>query len=222
MMDSRINTAVMDEIMRVGAEMQDQELVNTFEGNLSIKDGDLMYITPSRTSKKALTYDNICVFDLSTFDFSKPVKDQKIWGTGKPSSETLMHAGAYTVKEGVNACIHCHAPILTSYAVANKSIEVKCHPELLFHYHDIPCVPYGMPGTTEIIEKARPYLLHRNLVLMANHGVLSIASNLGLACQRIVSAEKLGKELLIANLLGGPVDIPETEIIRLMERPLEL
>lgn len=58
-MDSRINTAVMDEIMRVGAEMQDQELVNTFEGNLSIKDGDLMYITPSRTSKKALTYDNI-------------------------------------------------------------------------------------------------------------------------------------------------------------------
>ena len=38
-MDSRINTAVMDEIMRVGAEMQDQELVNTFEGNLSIKDG---------------------------------------------------------------------------------------------------------------------------------------------------------------------------------------
>ena len=88
-MDSRINTAVMDEIMRVGAEMQDQELVNTFEGNLSIKDGDLMYITPSRTSKKALTYDNICVFDLSTFDFSKPVKDQKIWGTGKPSSETL-------------------------------------------------------------------------------------------------------------------------------------
>lgn len=111
MMDSRINTAVMDEIMRVGAEMQDQELVNTFEGNLSIKDGDLMYITPSRTSKKALTYDNICVFDLSNFDFSKPVKDQKIWGTGKPSSETLMLAGAYTVKEGVNACIHCHAPI---------------------------------------------------------------------------------------------------------------
>lgn len=96
------------------------------------------------------------------------------------------------------------------------------YPELLFHYHDIPCVPYGMPGSTEIIEKARPYLLHRNLVLMANHGVLSIASNLGLACQRIVSAEKLGKELLIANLLGGPVDIPETEIIRLMERPLEL
>ena len=212
-MDSRIKTEVMDELMRVGSEMQDLELVNTFEGNLSIKDGDLMYITPGRTSKKALTYDNICVFDL--------VKDEQIWG-GRASSETKMHKGAYTVKEGVNAAIHCHAPILTSYAIANKSIEVKCHPELLFHYHDIPCVPYGMPGSDEIIEKARPYLLNRNLVLMANHGVLSIASNLALACQRIVSAEKLAKELIIANLLGGPVNIPETEIIRLMERPMDL
>lgn len=212
-MDSRIKTEVMDELMRVGSEMQDQELVNTFEGNLSIKDGDLMYITPGRTSKKALTYDNICVFDLA--------KDEQIWG-GRASSETKMHKGAYTIKEGVNAAIHCHAPILTSYAIANKSIEVKCHPELLFHYHDIPCVPYGMPGSDEIIEKARPYLLNRNLVLMANHGVLSIASNLALACQRIVSAEKLAKELIIANLLGGPVNIPETEIIRLMERPLDL
>ena len=59
-------------------------------------------------------------------------------------------------------------------------------------------------------------------VLMANHGVLSIASNLGLACQRIVSAEKLAKELIMANLLGGVVNIPETEVIRLMERPLDL
>ena len=46
--------------------MEDMGLVNTFEGNLSIKDGDLLYITPGRTSKKKLTHDNICVFDEST------------------------------------------------------------------------------------------------------------------------------------------------------------
>ncbi|MDO4475173.1 MAG: class II aldolase/adducin family protein [Lachnospiraceae bacterium] len=212
-MDKRINTAVMDEIMRVGSEMQEMELVNTFEGNLSIREGDLMYITPGRTSKKALNHDNICVIDLA--------KGEQIWG-GRPSSETIMHKGAYTVKEGVNACIHCHPPVLTAYAMANKSIEVKCHPEILFHYHDIPCTPYGRPGSEEIIENARPYLLHRNLVLMANHGVLSIGSSLALACQRIVSAEKLGKELIYANLIGGTKDIPEPEIYRLMGRPLDL
>lgn len=53
MMDSRIKTEIMDEIMEIGASMEDMGLVNTFEGNLSIKDGDLLYITPGRTSKKS-------------------------------------------------------------------------------------------------------------------------------------------------------------------------
>ena len=55
MMDSRIKTEIMDEIMEIGASMEDMGLVNTFEGNLSIKDGDLLYITPGRTSKKKLS-----------------------------------------------------------------------------------------------------------------------------------------------------------------------
>ena len=82
--------------------------------------------------------------------------------------------------------------------------------------------PYGMPGSDEIIENARPYLLHRNLVLMANHGVLSIASNLALACQRVVAAEKFARVMCSARQIGEPVDIPETEIYRLLGRELEL
>lgn len=212
-MDKRIDTSVMDEIMRVGSEMQDMDLVNTFEGNLSIMKDGLLYITPGRTSKKALTYDNICVFDEEA--------GVQLNG-GRPSSETKMHRGAYKVKEGINAVIHCHAPFLTAHAIAHVPLVSDANPELLFHYHDIPVVPYGQPGSDEIIEKAAPYLLQRNLVLMANHGVLSVASNLGLAAQRIVSAEKLAKIFLIANLVGKPQPIPETEYYRLMGRPLDL
>ena len=131
MMDSRIKTEIMDEIMEIGASMEDMGLVNTFEGNLSIKDGDLLYITPGRTSKKKLTHDNICVFDEST--------GEKLWG-GRPSSETKMHRGAYTVKEGLHGVIHCHAPYLTAHAVTHVQLDFKCHPELLFHFKDIPVV----------------------------------------------------------------------------------
>ncbi|MFQ9649987.1 MAG: class II aldolase/adducin family protein [Enterocloster sp.] len=80
MMDSRIKTEIMDGIMEIGASMEDMGLVNTFEGNLSIKDGDLLYITPGRTSKKKLTHDNICVFDEST--------GEKLWGGRHDTSET--------------------------------------------------------------------------------------------------------------------------------------
>lgn len=212
-MDSRIEVKWMDEIMEIGSMMQDMDLVNTFEGNLSIREGDLMYITPGRMDKKKLNHDNICVFD--------EAKGEQIWG-GRPSSETKMHRGAYGVKEGVRAVIHCHAPYLTAHAISHVPLDLKCHPELLFHFKDIPVVPYGMPGSDETVDKARPYLLQRNLVLMANHGVLSIASNLALAAQRIVAAEKLAKVLNIANQIGKPVDIPETEIYRILGRELEL
>jgi len=212
-MDSRIDTSVMDEIIQVGSDMQDLDLVNTFEGNLSIMKDGLLYITPGRTSKKKLNYQNICVFDEKI--------GEQING-GRPSSETKMHRGAYKVKKGINAVIHCHAPFLTAHAIANEPIISNANPELLFHYHDIPVVPYGQPGTDEIIEKAAPYLKYRNLVLLANHGVLSVASNLGLSAQRIISAEKLAKIFLIANLIGKPQPIPETEYYRLMGRPLDL
>ena len=41
MMDSRIKTEIMDEIMEIGASMEDMGLVNIFEVNVAIKDGDL-------------------------------------------------------------------------------------------------------------------------------------------------------------------------------------
>lgn len=213
MMDSRINTRWMDEIMEIGTMMQDMDLVNTFEGNLSIKDGDLLYITPGRTDKKKLSYDNICIFDETT--------GEQLQG-GRSSSETKMHRGAYAVKEGLHGVIHCHAPYLTAHAITHVPLTLRCHPELLFHFKDIPVVPYGMPGSDEIIEKARPYLLQRNLILMANHGVLSVASNLALASQRIIAAEKIARIMCIARQIGEPVDIPETEIYRLLGRELEL
>ncbi|MDR1766013.1 MAG: class II aldolase/adducin family protein [Lachnospiraceae bacterium] len=211
-MDARIKTDVMDMLMEVGAEMEDMGLVNTFEGNLSVLDAGLLYVTPARTSKKKLNHDNICVFDESS--------GTQLSG-GKASSETKMHRGAYTVKAGVGAAIHCHAPYLTAHAITHVPLDFRCHPELLFHFKDIPVVPYAMPGSEDMIETARPYLLHRNLVLLGNHGVLSIASTLALACQRIVAAEKFARVMSIARQIGTPVDIPETEIMRLLARELE-
>lgn len=213
MMDSRIDTRCMDEIIEIGSAMQDMDLVNTFEGNLSVLQNGLMYITPGRTDKKKLSYDNICVFDEST--------GEQLCG-GRPSSETKMHRGAYGVKDGIFGVIHCHAPYLTAHAITHVPLDLKCHPELLFHFKDIPVVPYGMPGSDEIIDKARPYLLQRNLIIMANHGILSVASNLALAAQRIVAAEKIARIMCIARQIGEPVDIPETEIYRLLGRELEL
>lgn len=211
-MDNRINRDVIAKIIEISKKMEANQLVNTFEGNLSIMQDGLLYITPARTSKSSLTENVICVFDEN---------GKQIWGEKKASSELCMHKGAYTVKDEIKAVIHCHAPHLTAYAICNVPLEFKCHPELLFHFKDIPVAPYGKPGTDEILDNARPYLLYRNLVLLGNHGVLAVGSTLDLAYQRVEAAEKFARVITITKSIGPVVNIPEPEIYRLMGRTLD-
>lgn len=206
-MERNIDKATIRELIRVAKKMEEAQLVNTYEGNLSIIKDGLLYITPARTRKSDLTEELIVVFDEA---------GNQIAGTKKASSELLMHKGAYQVRDEIRAVIHCHAPYLTAHAICHIPLDYKCHPELLFHFKEIPVAPYGVPGSTDIIDQAKKYLKERNVVLLGNHGVLAVGSTLELAFSRIESAEKFARIIAIARQLGPLVDIPQSEIDRLM------
>lgn len=212
-MDSRIDRSVFEEIITIGARMEENKLVNTFEGNISVKKDGLLYITPSRHSKKTLMEDVIAVID---------EEGNQIWGSMKPSSETPMHRAAYGVHEGTKAVIHCHAPYLTAYAICNKSLKFDCHPELISHFKDIPCAPYGRPGTEDILDKARAALKDRYLVLLGNHGVLAVASSLEKCYSRVEAGESVARLMTIVPQVGTPVPLPQSEIERMSKAVLQL
>ena len=211
-MNDRIDREMIQEVIRVSKKMEEMKLVNTFEGNLSILKDGLLYITPARTRKSILTEDLIAVFDKD---------DNQIHGKKKASSEKNMHRGAYTVREDIKAVIHCHSPYLTAHAMCHAPIDYKCHPEILFHFKDIPVAPYGKPGTNEIIDEAKPYLKNRNVVLLANHGVLAVGSTLEKAFARIESAEKFAQIINISKNIGPLVDLQQSEIERFLAVPIE-
>lgn len=212
-MSRAIDYDVIHEVIRVSKAMEAAQLVNTYEGNLSIKQDGLLYITPARTRKSTLTEDLICVID---------EEGNQIHGTKKSSSETIMHRNSYELRPDISAVIHCHSPYLTAHAMCHVPIDQKCHPEILFHFKDIPVAPYGQPGTREILDKAAPYLKNRNLVLLGNHGVLAVGSTLEKAFQRVEAAEKFAMEIFITRSLGPVVDIPQSEIDRILAREIEV
>lgn len=211
-MSDRIDQQVIEEIIRVSKKMEELKLVNTFEGNLSILKDGLVYITPARTRKSTLTKDVIAVFDED---------DNQIYGNKKASSEKIMHLGAYSVRDDIKAVIHCHSPYLTAHAMCHVPIDYKCHPEILFHFKDIPVAPYGKPGTDEIIDNAKPFLKNRNVVLLGNHGVLAVGSTLEKTFARIESAEKFAQIINISKNVGPLVDLPQSEIERFLAVPME-
>lgn len=210
-MDKRIDMEVIREIIRISGKMEEQGLINTFEGNLSVMQDGLMYITPARTRKSMLTEEIIAVFD---------EEDNQIYGTKKASSEKIMHQTSYTVREDIKAAIHCHSPYLTAHAMCQVPLDYKCHPEIVFHFRDIPVAPYGQPGTAAIVENGRHLLEVRNLILLANHGVLAVGSTLEKAFQRVEAAEKFAMTVAYSRSIGPLVDIPQSEIERIHKIPI--
>jgi L-fuculose-phosphate aldolase len=210
-MDSRIDLETIREIIRVAKQMEAQGLVNTFEGNLSIKKDGLLYITPARTRKSLLSEELIAVFDET---------DNQIHGEKKASSEKIMHMTGYTIRNDIGAAIHCHPPYLTAHAICHVPIDAKCHPEIIFHFRDIPVVPYGKPGSADIISNGQELLKKRNLVILANHGIFAVGSTLEKAFQRVEAAEKFARILSIAKSVGEPVNIPELEVERFNQIPI--
>ena len=194
-----------DTIVEIAKVMDQKNLVNTYEGNLSIQCDGKILITPSGRSKASLTTDMIAVIDETGKQFE---------GKLKYSSEYLLHAAAYRLRDDISAAIHSHAPYLTSYALNNRSIESRAYPEMINLFGKIPVVPYGTPGTDEIAAEMGPHIAQSKVVLLANHGVLAVGSDLYDAFNLTQAAESIAYVLTLANNLGNVKDLTPEQFAR--------
>lgn len=190
------------EVIEISRRLDEKNFVNAFEGNVSIKRAGLVYITPASKSKATLTEEMIAIID---------EKGNQIGGKYKPSSELPMHTNTYPMRADIGAVIHCHSPYLTAHALCGIPVESKAYPEMMGIYKKIEIAPYGTPGTDAIIEGVGPLLQNRNIVLLGNHGVLSVGKTLVDAYNTLEAAEAIAKVLFIARQIGTPIDLPDEE-----------
>ncbi len=110
----------MKKLVDVSRLAYSKGLVNTYEGNLSQAQDGVIYITPSNTCKGILTEEMIVVTDMN----GAVLRESK----SRPSTEIKLHLAVYMDRSDIKAIIHSHAPFLTAYAVANKSVETRAYP----------------------------------------------------------------------------------------------
>lgn len=193
------------EMIETAKIMYRRGMVNTYEGNISVRFEDRFFITPSQQSKETLTTEKIVELDAS----GTVLNPSKLY---RPSSELKMHLAAYRLRRDVNAIVHNHSPFATAYALAGKSITSKASPEMVMIYGEIPLLKYGTPSTDAVHEEFEKYIYDYNVMLLGNHGLVSVGSNLIEAYSRAEGAENLAKTLLIVKLLGGEKELPEEEL----------
>lgn len=198
-----MDNEIKGRIIEVAKNMYDKKMVNAFEGNISIKEGEKVYITPSGVCKGYLTEEMITIVDEA---------GNVIEGDHAPSSELKLHLAVYRLRKDVKSVIHNHSAFATAYAIANKPIESLAYPEMIIAFDKIPVVKYGTPSTDEVHSGLSEYIFNTDVFLLANHGIVSIGSDIYDAYYKIEAAESVAKTLTIAQFLGGEAQLPNEKI----------
>jgi L-fuculose-phosphate aldolase len=204
-----IESALRAEIVEVGRRMYARAYTASNDGNISVRLGpDRLLMTPKSVCKGFMTPDMMCVTDLD---------GRKLQGDRDPSSEMLMHLEVYRQRPDVKAVVHAHPPIATGFAVAGIPLTRAVLAEVLTTLGSIPIAEYATPSTSELPDAVRKYIKAHDGMLLANHGALTVGTDVLSAYYKMETIEHFAKISLVARLLGRENLIAREEVDRLQE-----
>lgn len=201
---------VREQICDVCHKMWQLGWVAANDGNVSVKLEDGTFLaTPTGISKSFITPEKLVHIDENgeVIDGSEGAK---------PSSEIKMHLRCYKEREDVGAVVHAHPPTATGFAVAHLDLDRYTMIETVIAIGSIPISPYGTPSTYEVPDSIAPYLQEHDVILLENHGALTVGADLITAYYRMETLELYAKISLTAHLLGGEKEISRKNIDRLI------
>ncbi len=166
-------------------------------GNIAIRVGaDIVLCTPTLVSKGFMKPEDLCFVDL---------EGNQLCGGKKRTSEILMHLQIMKRQPRAIASVHCHPPHSTAFAVAGVEPPTCMIPEFEV-FASVATAPYRTPGTPEMGQLVADLVDKHNVILMANHGVVSW-SHIGVedAYFKMEILEAYCRTVLVASQLGKPV-----------------
>ena len=201
---------IREQICDVCHKMWQLGWVAANDGNVTVKLEDETFLaTPTGISKSFIIPEKLVHINNNGELIDGPAG-------AKPSSEIKMHLRCYKEREDVGAVVHAHPPVATGYAVANIPLDSYSMIETVIAIGSIPVTPYGTPSTHEVPDAIAPYLPFHDVLLLQNHGALTVGVDLITAYYRMETLELFAKISLNAHLLGGAKEISRENIDRLI------
>ncbi|MGO9776822.1 MAG: class II aldolase/adducin family protein [Terracidiphilus sp.] len=189
--------AIKKEICAVGRKLWMRQFVDGNGGNISYRIGPNEVIcTPTLVSKYDLTPKDLCMVDL---------EGNQIAGSKPRTSEILLHLELFKAVPEAKACVHCHPPHATAYAITGRVPPNLVIPEFEVFVGKVAISPYETPGTAKFAKTVLPYVKTHNTVLLANHGIICWADTVTHAEWYAEVLETYCWTLMLAAQLGAPI-----------------
>ena len=197
---------VKQDIVRICRMLHRKNYLAATDGNVSVRLGDRVLVTPSGVHKGLMEPDQVITVDL---------EGSVIAGAGKPSSEIQMHLLAYRLRPDVHAVVHAHLPYATSCTLAGISLLEPILPEVVITLGGIPTAPYATPGTAEVPAAIRDFIQEFDAILLSRHGAMTVGRDVTDAYNKMEKLEHTARVVLAARLQGPVPPLPAAEVEKL-------
>lgn len=182
------------DIVDLGASLFARRLTFGRTGNISVRDGDDILITPTGSS-------------LGTLDALSVVNvDGRHRAGPRPSKEALLHLAMYRSRPDAHAVVHLHSTHAVAVSCLAGLDETNVLPPLTAYYAmrvgTLPLLPYHPPGDPALGPLAEKTAAEHHALLLANHGPIIAGRDLAAAADAVEELEETARIFLL--LQGMP------------------
>ena len=203
--------STLEELVSTAEELSASGLVTGAGGNVSVRDGAGMWISPSGFSfGDAAAADYPCV----SVEGGEIVR-----GARRPSSEVLMHLAIYRVRPQINAVIHTHPRATIALTAAGHDLKAMFADYYVYLGPHVPHLPYITVTTPELAAAVGAGFEDERCVgmVLRNHGAISTGASVREALFRTQAIEEQATIQWQALQVGTPTFLSDDECARLDE-----
>lgn len=191
------------EVARFMKRLYRHGLTTTSGGNISQRVSDeFIVITPSATDKGEMHWSEVGIMSIEGENLTPDLK---------PSIESEMHLSIFR-KRDVKAIVHAHPVFATSFTAMKRKIETSLTAEACAILGDPLFVSYALMGTRELADIVSDNISRSDILLLENHGILSVGTSLLQAFDRIEVLENAAKMTVITSVMGSSLTLSSSRI----------
>ena len=166
-------------------------------GNISMHNTEKNLLAVSPT--------NMDYFEMEPVDVVITTLDGEIIeGRREPTSELNFHLALQNLREDIHAVVHSHPVYSTTIACMNWEIPAV-HYLVGFSGYKVPLAKYATVGTKELANNIVDAIGENNVVMIANHGLISVGKTIQSAYNATEQIELVAQLYYQTKSLGDPV-----------------
>lgn len=184
----RAEKEIADTMRRV----YERGLTTSLGGNISMRLGSVMLITPSSLDKASLGDEDIANVDIESGKNLTPGL--------KLSIESEMHRLIYLKRPTCKAVIHAHPVFSSLFSVSEEKIRTDIIAESYYQLGRVVKTSYAIMGSRELAEKVSDDASSCCAVLLERHGALTVSDKSLLeALERLECLENAARMSLLSR-----------------------